>query len=129
MLLGGDGLPQVTVKDTQVIDEAEEDVFESGDTIDVSSMPDWGEDQVRSFLHDVEDCTILDRGLDLTFISLICSHAPLGNCPAVADGLLLFIGRLMDEYPDCYFNDLIRKILDQIHEAARRSDQTSKSSR
>lgn len=35
MLLGGDHLPQVTVKDTQVIDEAEEDVFESGDTIDV----------------------------------------------------------------------------------------------
>lgn len=108
-----------------MIDEAE-DAFETGTTIDVAAMPSWDQNQVRSFLLDVEDCTILDRGLDLTFLSLICSHAPLGDCPEVADSLLLFIGRLMDEYPDCYFNDLIRKILDQIHEAARRSDQTSK---
>lgn len=110
-----------------MIDEAEEDTFENGTMIDVQDMVNWNEQQVRSFLHEVEDCTILDNGLDLTFLSLICSHAPLGYCPEIADGLLLFIGRLIDEYPDRYFNDLIRKILDQIHEAARRSDQTSKS--
>ena len=111
-----------------MIDEAEEDTFENGTMINVAEMANWDTNQVRAFLHDVEDCTVLDSGLDLTFINMICSHAPLGDCPDIADGLLLFIGRLMDEYPDCYFNDLIRKILDQIHEAARRSDQTSKPS-
>lgn len=111
-----------------MIDEDADDPFESGTTLDVEGMSSWDEDRVRSFLHEIEDCTILDRGLDTTFLNLVCSHVDIGVCPDVADGLLLFIGRLMDEYPNYYFNDLIRKILDRIHEAARRSDQTSKSS-
>ncbi len=42
-----------------MIDEAEEDAFETGTTIDVAAMPKWNADQVRSFLLDVEDARFL----------------------------------------------------------------------
>lgn len=108
-----------------MIEEADEDVFENGVTI--NGMADFDERQIRSFLRRVEDFTMKPNGdLDLSFLSLICYHAPLADSPEIANELLVFIGRLSSKYPDVLFNDLIRKILDQIHEAASRSDKTSK---
>lgn len=74
------------------------------------------EEQVRAFLNNIEDLTFInsDGSPDTTILSIAIRNLDLRALEPVADGLLIFIGRLMDEYPDRSFNPLIRAILDKV---------------